>query len=606
MSDVAVTWTVALTWLGASLAFSALLGLSVLFGELLVASFGRPRRFLWASALVLAVIWPVAGWFMVPRVAPQWVVHPYEPPAATMDVGPSAVIMPAVDRAWTASSLPPVATVATLWGVLSLVMAGFVLRGALVLYRAQRAARREVLLGETVLRTQHVGPAVIGVGRASLLMPDWLWELDERLQRLVLHHELEHRRAGDPWLVWGGVLATLITPWNPVIWWMMHRMRLAMEIDCDARTLKAHPDAGSQYPRLLLLIAHLRQRPQYTPHLAPLIIPSASQLSRRMRAMTSPVPLKSPMAKLAVAAITFGLLNAACSRQIAGNLAGPAVPQVLSSAATDSAVSPASDSTSTTSSRDGERTVYFDFQVDKPAVLIPGSSGPLYPEALRTQGVQGDVLVQFVVEPSGSVRVSSIKVLASQHPELAQTVVAALRDMRFKPAERLQRLVAQLVQQPFSFRLDGSASEVRINARADSLSRARLDSLNAARRAGVSTRPAVQARPAADSAQGAAGRALFDFEVEVPAMFAPGSRGPAYPAEARARGLNGEVLAQFVVDVDGTVVPGSIRVVRSSDSLFSAAVEQFLPNARFTPARNGGQPVKQLVQQPFGFETRKD
>lgn len=603
MIDVAVTWTVALTWLGASLAFSALLGLSVLFGELLVASFGRPRRFLWASGLVLAVIWPVLGWFMVPRIAPEWVVYPYEPPAVAIDVGPSAVLTPAPERAWTVSSLPPVATVATVWGVLSLVMAGLVLRGAMVLRRAQRAARRDVLLGETVLRTQHVGPAVIGVGRASLLMPEWLWELDERLQRLVLHHELEHRRAGDPWLVWGGVLATLITPWNPVIWWMTHRMRLAMEIDCDARTLRAHPDAASQYPRLLLLIAHMRQRPQYTPHLAPLLVPSASQLSRRMRAMTSPMPLKSPLARLAVAAITFGLLNAACSRQIAGNLAGPAVPQVLPSAAADSAVSLASDSVASQPSRAG---VYFDFQVDKPAVLAPGTSGPRYPDSLRTQGVQGDVLVQFVVEANGSVRGESIKVLLAQHPELAQTVVTALRDMQFLPAMRQQQPVAQLVQQPFSFRLDGSASAVRISARADSLSRARLDSLNAARRAGASARPGVQARPAADSAQGAAGRALFDFEVEVPAMFAPGSRGPAYPAEARARGLNGEVLAQFVVDVDGTVVPGSIRVVRSSDSLFSAAVEQFLPSARFTPARNGGQPVKQLVQQPFGFETRKD
>ncbi|WP_291160262.1 M56 family metallopeptidase [Gemmatimonas sp. UBA7669] len=583
MSDVAVTWTVALTWLGASLAFSALLGLSVLFGELLVASFGRPRRFLWASALVLAVIWPVAGWFMVPRVAPQWVVHPYEPPAATMDVGPSAVIMPAVDRAWTASSLPPVATVATLWGVLSLVMAGFVLRGALVLYRAQRAARREVLLGETVLRTQHVGPAVIGVGRASLLMPDWLWELDERLQRLVLHHELEHRRAGDPWLVWGGVLATLITPWNPVIWWMMHRMRLAMEIDCDARTLKAHPDAGSQYPRLLLLIAHLRQRPQYTPHLAPLIIPSASQLSRRMRAMTSPVPLKSPMAKLAVAAITFGLLNAACSRQIAGNLAGPAVPVVMESVPGEGVSVAPSDSVTSAAAKDS---VYFDFQVERQAIALPPGFGPRFAEVLGTLKVDGDVLMQFVVEPGGTVRKESIKVLQSPHPELSNAVVVGLSELRFQPAMRGGRPVAQLVQQRSSFGVGKPVSTQQSESKG--------------RAAGGERKTDTTPTPASTD------RVLFDFEVDTPAMFAPGSSGPAYPAEARARGLNGEVLAQFVVDVDGTVVPGSIRVVRSSDSLFSAAVEQFLPSARFTPAKNGGQPVRQLVQQPFGFETRKD
>jgi hypothetical protein len=112
MSDVSVTWTVVLTWLGASLAFSALVGLSVLAAELLVASFGRPRRFLWAGMLALAVIWPVLGWFMMPRIAPEWVVHPYEPPAAAVAVGPSAVLTPAPERVWTVSSLSPVATVA--------------------------------------------------------------------------------------------------------------------------------------------------------------------------------------------------------------------------------------------------------------------------------------------------------------------------------------------------------------------------------------------------------------------------------------------------------------------------------------------------------------
>jgi TonB family protein len=605
MNDVTVTWTVALTWLGASLAFSALLGLSVLAAELLVASFGRPRRGLWAVALAMSVIWPLAGWFMVPRVAPEWVVRPYVPPVASVDVRPALAIESAVERRLMIPSLPPVATVGTLWGVLSLAMAGLVLRGVLVLRRTRRAARRDVLLGEVVLRTKDVGPAVIGVGRASLLMPDWLWELDEKLQRLVLHHELEHQRAGDPWLVWGGVLATVLTPWNPVIWWMTYRLRLAMEIDCDARTMQAHPDAASQYPRLLLLIAHMRQRPQYTPNLAPLLIPSASQLSRRMRAMRQPIPLKNPLARLAVAAITFGLLSAACSRQIAGNLAGPAVPVVLESVPEEGVSAAPNDSARSVSSKDS---VYFDFQVERPAVLAPGETGPRYPAALRAQNVQGDVFVQFVVEPNGSVRPGSIKILRSAHPDFATEVESALPAMRFVAAWRAQQPVAQLVQQPFSFRLDGAASSVPAANRQDPLTKARIDSVLALRKAKEAELAQSGGRSRTDSVPNriATDRVMFDFEVETPATFVSGSRGPAYPAEARARGMSGTVLAQFVVDVDGTVVPGSIRVVRSTDSLFSAAVEQFLPQARFKPAQNGGQAVKQLLQQPFEFALPKN
>jgi len=605
MNDVAVTWTVALTWLGASLAFSALLGLSILAAELLVASFGRPRRGLWAVALAMTVIWPLAGWFMVPRVAPEWVVRPYEPVAASVSAELPPAAASVVGGEWSMPSLPPVVTVGVVWGVLSLVMAGVVLRGVLLLRRTRRAARQDVLLGETVLRTRDVGPAVVGVGRASLLMPEWLWELDEKLQRLVLHHELEHQRAGDPWLVWGGVLATVLTPWNPVVWWMTYRLRLAMEIDCDARTMRAHPDAASQYPRLLLLIAHMRQRPQYTPQLAPLLIPSASQLSRRMRAMKNPMPLRSPLAKLAVAAIAFGLWSAACSRQIAGNLAGPAVPVVLESVPGEGVSVAPSDSVTSAAAKDS---VYFDFQVERPAEALPPGFGPRFHEALGTLKVDGDVLMQFVVDPNGRVREESIKVLQSPHPDLAKAVVVGLSELRFQPALRGNQPVAQLVQQRSSFLLGKQVIAARAANQRDPLTKARIDSVLALRKAKQAELAQSGGSPRTDSvpSKSATDRVLFDFEVETPATFVPGSRGPAYPADARSRGLSGTVLAQFVVDVDGTVVPGSIRIVRSTDSLFSAAVEQFLPQARFRPAQNGGQPVKQLLQQPFEFEQRKD
>lgn len=90
--------------------------------------------------------------------------------------------------------------------------------------------------------------------------------------------------------------------------------------------------------------------------------------------------------------------------------------------------------------------------------------------------------------------------------------------------------------------------------------------------------------------------------------------GPSYPAEWRMRGASAVVIAQFVVDVDGRAVDGSFRDVippgarpwireeRRAYADFVQAVREWVPKARFIPARIGGCVVRQLVQQPFTFK----
>jgi TonB family protein len=97
--------------------------------------------------------------------------------------------------------------------------------------------------------------------------------------------------------------------------------------------------------------------------------------------------------------------------------------------------------------------VYYEFQVQKPAVPAPGNTGPLYPQELKAQGVEGGVLAQFIVDTTGRVRPGSFHVLRLTHSEFAAAVAAALPRMRFIPAERDGRKVPQLAQQPFQFEL---------------------------------------------------------------------------------------------------------------------------------------------------------
>jgi protein TonB len=97
---------------------------------------------------------------------------------------------------------------------------------------------------------------------------------------------------------------------------------------------------------------------------------------------------------------------------------------------------------------------YFDFQVEKPVVAAPGSAGPSYPDMLRSAGIEGQVLAQFVVDTTGRADMSTFKALRSDNDLFTTAVKNALQRMRFLPAEVGGRKVKQLVQQPFQFSLN--------------------------------------------------------------------------------------------------------------------------------------------------------
>ena len=96
---------------------------------------------------------------------------------------------------------------------------------------------------------------------------------------------------------------------------------------------------------------------------------------------------------------------------------------------------------------------YFEFQVEKQVAAAPGNAPPRYPDMLRSANVEGEVLVQFVVDTTGRVERGSIKILKSSHELFTNAVQSALNSMRFYPAEIGGRKVKQLVQQPFNFHL---------------------------------------------------------------------------------------------------------------------------------------------------------
>ncbi|MEQ1692080.1 MAG: energy transducer TonB [Gemmatimonas sp.] len=92
-------------------------------------------------------------------------------------------------------------------------------------------------------------------------------------------------------------------------------------------------------------------------------------------------------------------------------------------------------------------------QVDKPVVLRPGARVPAYPEMLRSAGMSGSVIVEFVVDTLGRVESGSLRMVQADHELFSSAVGRVVPSLRFIPAEAAGKKVRQLVRIPYRFDL---------------------------------------------------------------------------------------------------------------------------------------------------------
>jgi periplasmic protein TonB len=90
--------------------------------------------------------------------------------------------------------------------------------------------------------------------------------------------------------------------------------------------------------------------------------------------------------------------------------------------------------------------------VDREVVPLGGIT-PRYPGMLAIAGIEGTVVMQFVVDTLGRVERESVRVVRADQRMFVESVREALTRMRFVPAEAAGRKVRQLVEQSFAFAL---------------------------------------------------------------------------------------------------------------------------------------------------------
>ncbi len=102
-------------------------------------------------------------------------------------------------------------------------------------------------------------------------------------------------------------------------------------------------------------------------------------------------------------------------------------------------------------------TTFTVFEVDAMVERYEGTAAPMYPTDLADAGVEGVVLATYVVDTTGRVDTTTIRILSSDHPHFTASVETALGAMAFRPAKRHGKPVRQLVEQRFRFQVGRSA-----------------------------------------------------------------------------------------------------------------------------------------------------
>jgi beta-lactamase regulating signal transducer with metallopeptidase domain len=193
-----------------------------------------------------------------------------------------------------------------LWLSTTLVLLVKLLVARRSLKRESRAWRSVEVDGTAVMISDDVGPGVTIFGRPHIVLPAWIFELQPTARALLIDHEREHIRARDHWCLAAGLGILLLFPINPFLWWQFTRLKLAIEMDCDARVLSGRQDVR-RYAALLLDVGQRCRagRLVFAAFAAP---PHA--IERRIRMMLDPKPGARWLAALCAAGAVAGVILA--------------------------------------------------------------------------------------------------------------------------------------------------------------------------------------------------------------------------------------------------------------------------------------------------------
>lgn len=242
-------------------------------------------------------------------------------------------------------------------------------------------------------------PMITGLLFPKLILPADFSSQPEKMQTLMLRHELVHLSRGDIW--WNALAVSLLVIFwfNPLCWVAYRYFRQSQELACDARVLQDQDvDTRLMYAKSFVNFAVQQQRSTFTS----LYYGGKHNMKDRIQNMRS--DKKSFIKVLPLAALLA--VAVPISQAIGGQ---------------------------------GVQKTAHEFKVH-PVMRIE----PVYPKAAAEQGIEGSVVLKFSVRPDGAV--ANVEVIRS-NPELVfdESASDALQQWQYQKVEtQVDNLLVQL------------------------------------------------------------------------------------------------------------------------------------------------------------------
>lgn len=411
--------------------YAALVGIPVAAASWLMAGSMRrhnlDERRVWLVGLLLSIGLPIGllAWRL-------WAVRSGAPVAAFGMELPGLEVVPRPEASGQAMSLGTMVLLS--WASVSLLMAGWLIVSLSALRRIRSAGARRTVRGRSVRVSAGAGPAVVGFLRPEILVPTWVLDLEGGDAEWILRHEEEHVRARDPLLLLLAHLARVVVPWNPAIWFLTSRLVRAIEIDCDRRVLRAHPDPLAYGHTLVRALARgprpIRAAAAFSLH--------TYDLEERIATMTRAQSRFGPVGWIS-AAIALVLVASACGIPMPTN-------------ADDGADSPVAPEAPSAASPAPRFTPYTEPPAIQNRAEISESLEAEYPPLLRDAGIGGTARVWIFVGRDGSTREVRLD-STSGHRSLDEAALRVAEEVRFAPARNGDDPVDVWIAFPITFQV---------------------------------------------------------------------------------------------------------------------------------------------------------
>jgi len=278
---------------------------------------------------------------------------------------------------------------------------------------ARRAGLRRVPRVLLVRRNAGLpAPAVLGILRPVVLLPEAAGAWPAAILGPVLLHEFVHVRRRDPLVVLLAAVARCAWFFHPLAWLAAARLAETRELLCDGEVLRRLGD-GNRYLEALVRVAE-----ETTARRRAVAFAGMAETARGLRGRIETMRRHGADGRWGRAALAAALVLAVAIPLVAGVL-GPA--RAEGSGTGSACENPQIPGTNGVTAPE----------------LVPGSRvPPTYPEKAREEGVEGKAILQVVICGDGTV--SDLRVLRETPAGygFGRAAVEAVRRWRYRPATR--------------------------------------------------------------------------------------------------------------------------------------------------------------------------